>query len=45
MSELAAASRLDRGWIEFVGLWLLTPLVCILMSLPLLQHWRGRRHK
>lgn len=45
MWELAAAARLDWGWIEFVAFWLLTPLVFVLASLPLIRHWRGRRHK
>lgn len=45
MWEVAAAARLDWGWIEFVGLWLLAPLVFVAASLSLIQHLRGRRHK
>lgn len=45
MWDLAAAARLDWGWIEFVGLWLLGPLVFVLVTLPVLRHWRRHRHR
>ena len=45
MSEITASANLDWAWIEFVGLWLLAPLVFVLVSLSLIQHWRGRRHR
>jgi hypothetical protein len=42
MSDIAAGANLDWSWIEFVGLWLLSPLVVIVGSLTLLHHRRGR---
>ena len=45
MLSLSVGSTLEWGWVEFVGLWLLAPLVIVLVSLSLIQHWRGRRHK
>jgi hypothetical protein len=43
MSEVAA--RMEWGWIEFVALWLLTPLVFVVASSSFIRYWRGRRHK
>ncbi len=45
MSEIIASANLDWSWIEFVGLWLLSPLVVIVGSVNLLHHRRGRRHR
>lgn len=45
MLESAASAHLDWVWIEFVGLWLLGPLVAVVGLASLLHHWRGRRHK
>lgn len=45
MSVLATISALDWGWIEFVGLWLLTPAVVVSAFLLLIQHRRDRRSK
>lgn len=44
MFDLSLGSNLEWGWIEFVGLWLLSPLVLVLGSLTLFQYWR-RHHK
>ncbi len=44
MSDIAASASLDWRWIEFVGLWLLFPLVLILASTTI-GRWRGRRRK
>lgn len=43
MSEITA--NLDWAWIEFVGLWLLAPLIFALVSLSLIRHRHGRRHR
>jgi hypothetical protein len=39
------SANLDWAWIEFVGLWLLGPLVLIIGLVSLLHHRRGRRHR
>ena len=45
MLILSVGSSLEWGWIEFVGLWLLSPLVLVFGSISLLHYWLGRRHK
>ncbi|MBI2716324.1 MAG: hypothetical protein HYX37_18025 [Rhizobiales bacterium] len=45
MSTLVASSDLDWGWIGFVGLWLLIPLLFFIASLLFFQRWLGCRHK
>lgn len=44
MSEIHASVNLDWAWIEFVGLWLVSPTAVIIGATMLLDHWRGRRH-
>ena len=45
MSHITASADLDWGWIEFVALGLLCPLIVIIGSTNLLHHWRKRRFK
>lgn len=45
MLESTANAHLDWVWIEFVGLWLLGPLIVVTGLTALVHHWRGQRRK